>query len=209
MDGARCPEPAEGPGVLPFVWRAPLPRSLSFIPPMMPTLIDKPPVRGEWAVEVKWDGWRCQIIIDSEVVRIFTRRGHDWTKKLRIIADAAASELKVKSAIIDGELVYPHDSGRSDFAALQAVVRSHSDRLIFMAFDILHHNGEDTRRMPLEERRERLQALIGAGGRIHNTARHWRVPLRRSLPLLKGWTSKASFASAEGRSIGAGMPSTG
>jgi bifunctional non-homologous end joining protein LigD len=146
---------------------------LRFIEPMMPTLVDKPPVQGEWSVEVKFDGWRCQLVIDADGARVFTRRGHDWTVRLKIIADAATNELvqmngmkKVKSAIIDGELVYPHVSGRSDFHALQAVVRSHSDKLIFMAFDLLHLNGEDTRSLPLEGRRERLRNLIPAGGRI-------------------------------------------
>ena len=146
---------------------------LSFIEPMMPTLVDKPPVQGEWSVEVKFDGWRCQLVIDADGARVFTRGGHDWTVRLKIIADAATNELvqmngmkKVKSAIIDGELVYPHVSGRSDFHALQAVVRSHSDKLIFMAFDLLHLNGEDMRSLPLEGRRERLRNLIPAGGRI-------------------------------------------
>ena len=64
----------------------------------------------------------------------------------------------MKSAIIDGELVYPHETGISDFHALQAVVRSQSDKLMFMAFDLLHLNGEDLRAEPLEERRERLEA---------------------------------------------------
>ena len=52
---------------------------LAFIPPMTPTLIDQPPTRGEWATEVKFDGWRCQLVIDSKGTRVFTRRGHDWT----------------------------------------------------------------------------------------------------------------------------------
>ncbi len=139
----------------------------------MPTLVDKPPAKGDWSVEVKFDGWRCQIVIDENGARVFTRRGHDWTVGLKIIADAALNELiqmngmkKVRSAIIDGELVYPHQSGRSDFHALQAVVRSQSDKLLFMAFDLLHINGEDLRGHALEERRDRLRGLIPAGGRI-------------------------------------------
>ena len=146
---------------------------MKFIEPMMPTLVDKPPAKGDWSVEVKFDGWRCQIVIDENGARVFTRRGHDWTVGLKIIADAALNELiqmngmkKVRSAIIDGELVYPHQSGRSDFHALQAVVRSQSDKLLFMAFDLLHINGEDLRGHALEERRDRLRGLIPAGGRI-------------------------------------------
>ncbi len=134
---------------------------------MMPTLVDKPPSgNGDWLTEVKFDGWRCQIVIDASGVRVFTRRGFDWTDKLKIIAEAAAAEIRVTSAIIDGELVYPQESGFSDFHALQAVVRSQSDALLFMAFDLLHHDSDYLRAETVEDRRERLYALIRRGGRI-------------------------------------------
>jgi bifunctional non-homologous end joining protein LigD len=84
---------------------------LTFVPPMTPTLVEKPPVGDHWSTEVKFDGWRCQIAIDEAGVRVFTRRGHDWTRQLKIIADAAASEIQARSAIIDGELVYPQATG--------------------------------------------------------------------------------------------------
>ena len=38
---------------------------LGFIEPMMPTLVDTPPRDGDWSTEVKFDGWRVQIIIDQ------------------------------------------------------------------------------------------------------------------------------------------------
>ena len=66
---------------------------LRFIEPMMPTLVDKPPVQGEWSVEVKFDGWRYQLVIGSDGARVFTRGGRDWTVRLKIIADAATNEL--------------------------------------------------------------------------------------------------------------------
>ncbi|MFK0690959.1 hypothetical protein ACFX5Q_22585 [Mesorhizobium sp. IMUNJ 23033] len=47
---------------------------LSFIPPLMPTLVEKPPEGEGWIHEVKFDGYRSQIIIDDADVRIFTRR---------------------------------------------------------------------------------------------------------------------------------------
>ena len=133
---------------------------------MMPTLVDNPPKGDDWSTEVKFDGWRCQIVIDTGGVRVFTRNGHDWTKQLKPIAEAAAAELDVFSAIIDGELVYPHESGRSDFQALQSVVRSQPETLIFMAFDLLHLNGEDRRELPLIKRRASLHGMIRPGGRI-------------------------------------------
>ena len=140
---------------------------LGFIAPMTPTLVDRPPVGDDWSTEIKFDGWRCQIVIDGIGVRVFTRRGHDWTDKLKVIAEAAAVELRgIGSAIIDGELVYPRETGHSDFHKLQEVIRSHSDKLVFMAFDLLYLDGEDWRQWPLEERRACLAGLIRPGGRI-------------------------------------------
>ena len=47
---------------------------LSFIEPMMPTLVDKPPMRGDWSVEVKFDGWRCQFVIECNGARLHPAR---------------------------------------------------------------------------------------------------------------------------------------
>jgi hypothetical protein len=44
---------------------------------MMPTLVAKPPQGDDWMHEAKFDGYRSQIIIDADGVRIFTRRGLD------------------------------------------------------------------------------------------------------------------------------------
>jgi bifunctional non-homologous end joining protein LigD len=54
---------------------------LAFIEPLLPTLVEKPPEGDDWIHEVKVDGYRSQIVIDDEGVRIFTRNGLDWTAK--------------------------------------------------------------------------------------------------------------------------------
>jgi bifunctional non-homologous end joining protein LigD len=87
---------------------------LGFIEPLVLTLVDTPPRDGDWSTEVKFDGWHAQIIIEQGGARVFTRPGHDWTDTLKIVAGATAEELKLKSAIIDDELVYPHETGLSD-----------------------------------------------------------------------------------------------
>jgi hypothetical protein len=98
---------------------------LAFIKLVMPTLVETLPHQGDWSTEAKFNDWRCQIIIDRGA-RVFARRGHDWTDRPKIVAAAASEELRVNSAIIDDELVYPQTSGISDFHTLQAVVRSQS-----------------------------------------------------------------------------------
>jgi bifunctional non-homologous end joining protein LigD len=56
------------------------------------------------------DGCRVQFHIANEGCKIFTRRGHDWTGPFKKIA-TDAWHLKVKSAIIDGEVVVPAADG--------------------------------------------------------------------------------------------------
>ncbi|WP_235984421.1 ATP-dependent DNA ligase [Mesorhizobium neociceri] len=55
----------------------------------MPTLVVKPPEGDGWIHEVKFDGYRSQIVRDAGGVGIFTRRGLDWTSKYRELAKAA------------------------------------------------------------------------------------------------------------------------
>jgi bifunctional non-homologous end joining protein LigD len=138
---------------------------LKFVLPLMPTLVEKPPEGDGWIHEVKFDGYRSQIVIDDEGVRIFTRRGLDWTTKYRDLAKAAA-ELEVESAIIDGEIIVVNEAGLSDFAALRKAITRRQHDLYFVAFDLLHLNGRNLRDMALEERREILAGIIEPGGRI-------------------------------------------
>ncbi|WP_095082010.1 RNA ligase family protein [Mesorhizobium sophorae] len=138
---------------------------LKFIPPLMPTLVEKPPEGDGWIHEVKFDGYRSQIVLEGNIVRIFTRRGLDWTSEYRDLA-AAAALLEVESAIIDGEIIVLNDAGLSDFAAIRTAITRRQQDLYFVAFDLLHLNGHDLRDIPLEDRREILAEMIPEGGRI-------------------------------------------
>ncbi|CAN7460088.1 ATP-dependent DNA ligase [Mesorhizobium sp. LjNodule214] len=131
----------------------------------MPTLVEKPPEGDGWLHEIKFDGYRTQIIVDGYGVRLFTRRGLDWTDKYRDLAQAAGN-LGVESTIIDGEVIVTNEAGLSDFKALRKAITRRQHDLYFVAFDLLHLSGHDLRDMPLEDRREILQAMIPAGGRI-------------------------------------------
>ncbi|MEY9399197.1 ATP-dependent DNA ligase [Bradyrhizobium japonicum] len=46
----------------------------------------------------------------NEVVKVFTRRGHDWTNRFRKVANDAW-HVKANAAIIDGEVVVPTADG--------------------------------------------------------------------------------------------------
>ncbi|TPK81054.1 ATP-dependent DNA ligase [Mesorhizobium sp. B2-4-13] len=138
---------------------------LKFIKPLMPTLVEKPPEGEEWIHEVKFDGYRSQIIKDEGGVRIFTRRGLDWTARYRNLAKVAG-DLNVENAILDGEIIVLNEAGISDFRPLRNAITSRQHDLYFIAFDLLHLNGHDLRDMALEERRDILADLIPPDIRI-------------------------------------------
>lgn len=138
---------------------------LKFIEPLLPTLVEKPPDGDVWIHEVKFDGYRSQMVIDEDGTRIFTRNGLDWTSKYRDLA-TASTELGAESAIIDGEIIVLNDKGLSDFAALRSAITRRQHDLYFVAFDLLHLNGHDLRDVTLEERREILESMIPADIRI-------------------------------------------
>ena len=102
--------------------------------------------------EVKHEGYRAQLVIESGEVRANTRNGFDWTERYPYVVSAAA-KLDCQSAILDGEVIVQNERGISDFDALRSAIRWQPDRLIFYAFDLLHLNGKDLRNEPLDCRR--------------------------------------------------------
>jgi hypothetical protein len=58
---------------------------LKFVEPLMPTLVEKPPEGDAWIHEVKFDGYRSQIVIDEEA-RIVAARRTCGTPRYRISA---------------------------------------------------------------------------------------------------------------------------
>jgi hypothetical protein len=65
------------------------PQPGGFIPPCIPTLAYKVPSGPDWIHEVKHDGYRLQVRREGESVRLFTRRGFDWTKRYPAIVRTA------------------------------------------------------------------------------------------------------------------------
>ena len=139
----------------------------TFVAPQLATLVDTAPQGGDWLHEIKWDGYRIQAIIDGGRVRLMTRNRKDWSDRFPAIRDLL-KDLPAKRAVIDGEVVAltgeAADGGmpRSDFAALQQAMESGA-ALCYVAFDLLHRDGDDLRKLPLHERKAALRDLIGAG----------------------------------------------
>jgi bifunctional non-homologous end joining protein LigD len=131
-----------------------------FIAPQLCTLVDRPPGGEGWCHEIKFDGYRVQLRVEDGEATLKTRKGLDWTDKFRAVAKEGSS---LPDVLIDGEIVALDDNGAPDFSTLQAALSDgKTDHLIFYAFDLLFAGGEDLRRIPLGERKQRLKQLLEA-----------------------------------------------
>lgn len=129
----------------------------AFTPPELATLVDKPPTDKDWVHEIKFDGYRLQAQIAGGRVKLLTRKGLNWTEKYGPIANAL-KRLKVESAVLDGEVVWLDEKGRSDFQKLQNARTAAP--LIYYAFDLLFLDGKDLTSLPLIARKDRLEKLV-------------------------------------------------
>ena len=69
---------------------------------MLAKLVRVLPEGPEWGYELKLDGYRLQAIKDGENVRLYSRRGNDFTTKFARVA-ASVAKIKTASAVLDGE----------------------------------------------------------------------------------------------------------
>jgi bifunctional non-homologous end joining protein LigD len=132
-------------------------RTDGFIEPCIPTLAAKPPSDPGWVHEIEHDGYRLIVRRDGDAVRLFTRRGHDWTERYPEIARAAA-KLRAKSFTLDGEAVVCGPDGVAMFDALHR--RGTVAEAMLYAFDLLELDGADLRALPLGERKTKLAKLL-------------------------------------------------
>jgi len=129
-----------------------------FIAPQLCSSVERPPTGSGWVHEIKFDGYRIQMRVENGEASLKTRKGLDWTEKFSAIAKEAA---KLPDAIIDGEIVALDHNGHPNFSSMQAALSDgKTDNLVFFAFDLLFAGDEDLRKLPLSDRKARLQTLI-------------------------------------------------
>jgi bifunctional non-homologous end joining protein LigD len=130
-------------------------------------------------------------------IRLFTRRGHDWSKRFSSLVKAAWF-LPATHLILHGEVIVPTEKGHSHFGALEADLGAGgSDRFVYFAFDILHINSLSLRDCALIDRKSVLAELLrGQGGPIkfsEHLAGGGSTLFRRACELsLRDWCRSAS-----------------
>lgn len=136
-----------------------------FVEPMLPTLAPDPPDSADWIHEIKYDGYRTQMVLDGARALAFTREGFDWSDRYRPILDILRS-IHPGALRVDGEMVVQDAQGRPDFKAMQKhVARRDSQDFVFYAFDLLGVDGVDIRNEPLTVRRARLVEVVSRAGK--------------------------------------------
>jgi bifunctional non-homologous end joining protein LigD len=93
-------------------------------------------------------------------ITVYSRSGYNWTDHFHQIAQAVKT-FSARDLIIDGEATVFGSTGLPDFQALRReLAKRHSDRLVYLAFDLLYLDGYDLRSAPLIERKSALQDLL-------------------------------------------------
>ncbi|MGZ5048169.1 MAG: ATP-dependent DNA ligase [Usitatibacter sp.] len=148
--------------------------------------------RGDWLAEWKWDGIRAQLIKRGDVTALWSRGDEPIAGQFpELMADAR----KLPDCVIDGEILAWKEARVMPFAALQKRLgRKNPGKkvmdaspVIFLAFDLLEHAGEDWRERPLAERREKLRdsLLSIPGGTRFEVASELRAPTWETLALAR------------------------
>lgn len=135
--------------------------------PMLATLGTDAFDDEDWIFEPKWDGVRALAICGDDTI-LFSRNRNEITKTYPELGKLH-DQLVATDAILDGEIV-TLVNGRPSFERLQSRINLHNERdieraskstpTIFMAFDLLYQDGKSLIDLPLEERKERLAALV-------------------------------------------------
>lgn len=73
-----------------------------------------------------------QAHLANNAIKVYTRRGHDWTRRFKKIADDAW-HISAGSVIIDGEMVVPAADGTTDFSVLQNELKGTSTKVVMVA----------------------------------------------------------------------------
>lgn len=138
------------------VSRTPKPRP-RFIEPMECRSVAKLPEGEQWVYEVKQDGYRAEAIIDGSTVTLYSIAGHGFNEKFPQIVESL-KWLKLRSAVLDGELVALDEQGRPSFNEIQNW-KTTKRPIVYYVFDVLHVHGRDLLDRSITERKQRLQDM--------------------------------------------------
>ena len=122
--------------------------------------------RQDWQVEWKWDGIRAQTVKRAGHVHLWSRGEELISQRFPEIVEATHG--LADGTVLDGEVLAYRDNRPLPFSALQQrigrernVSRTARDvPVVFMAYDVLEHEGRDVRAQALAARRAMLESIV-------------------------------------------------
>jgi ATP-dependent DNA ligase len=169
------------------------PRKLPF-PPMEAELVDTLPAGDGWQYEPKWDGFRGILENVGKELHLWSRNARPL---LRYFPELGAlGERLPPGSALDGEIVIATKRGALDFDALQMRLHPAESRVTklaaempadFVVFDVLLWDGEPVHKLPLEERRGRVEKLPFSVS-----------PASRDLAVARAWLDRLEVAGFDG-----------
>jgi bifunctional non-homologous end joining protein LigD len=143
--------------------KKPLP---DFVAPMQASSVKEPFDSPDWIFETKLDGYRAIAVIDATgKARLWSRNHLPLEPKFPTIA-AAVDQLKLRSTILDGEIVALDKDGIPRFQLLQQWQKRPTAPVVFFLFDLLWSGGHDLTGKTVVQRRDRLAQIIVPISRI-------------------------------------------
>jgi bifunctional non-homologous end joining protein LigD len=131
-----------------------------FVPPMMAESTKAPFDSQDWIFKIKLDGYRAITVFDSAgKAHLWSRNGLSLEAKFPAIANAV-SKLKLRSTILDGEVVAVDENGIPRFQLLQRFQKQPTAPTLYYVFDLLWYKGDDLTQKPVLERRKVLEQVL-------------------------------------------------
>jgi bifunctional non-homologous end joining protein LigD len=177
-------------------------RHPQWVEPMLAMLTDRRFSDAGWVFERKVDGVRGLAFRRGSAVRLLSRNRLEMGRYPEIIEELAAQP--ADDFVVDGEVVAFHGR-QTSFSRLQRRGLGVRTPVFFYAFDLLHFDGHDLRRLPLRRRKALLRRALSFHDAIRflpHRAEHGERFHREACQ--KGWEGiigkRASAPYASGRS---------
>jgi len=126
------------------------------------------PSGSDWQFEPKWDGFRCLAFRDHKRIDLQSKSGKPLGRYFPELVETLAA-LRPQTFVLDGEIVIPRD-GNSSFDHLLMRIHPAASRIarlsretpsMFIVFDLLlDEKGKSLVKVPLSERRQKLESFI-------------------------------------------------
>jgi len=173
-------------------------------PPLLPMLAKRvsglPDAADTWIYEPKWDGFRILVFRDGDEIQIQSRDEKPLNRYFPEVEEFLLAQLPER-CVLDGELVITADEGL-DFDSLQLRLHPAASRVKLLSkqipasvvfFDVLAEGDRDLRAEHFDDRRKRLETILGkAKPPVHIT------PATRDRSLAADWFHRFEGAGLDG-----------